>query len=219
MTRLLQVGHALLLVAAIALLSTFAYWTARVAKHADNTLMAVDGVLDDLDRPCGTSKPCGTLADVAKTLGTARGAIGQVEVAAAHENANLTTLYAQEQTLFKDLHTTAGKAQETLTALSGTAQASTETMRTTQTTIAGLEPLETAATATMRDTDALVASPDLKRMLAAVAGSSEHVQVITGDAQFMADKFAHPPAKKWYQKIGIVAEDAGKASLYFFTHQ
>jgi hypothetical protein len=50
--------------------------------------------------------PCGTIADVGKTLNTVRGTFGQIEVAANHEDRNLTTLDAQELQLFTDFHGT-----------------------------------------------------------------------------------------------------------------
>ena len=64
--------------------------------------------LDAINRPCSMTAPCGTLADIDRTLATARGALGQVEVAAKHENSQLSTLEAQERTLYGDLHSTLG---------------------------------------------------------------------------------------------------------------
>jgi hypothetical protein len=58
--------------------------------------------------------PCGTLADLAKTLNTARGTMGQIEIAARHENRNLGTLDTQEATLFGDFHGTATRANTSL---------------------------------------------------------------------------------------------------------
>lgn len=67
---------------------------------------SLSAVLQNVNRPCEKGKPCGTLADVASTLATIRGTAGQVEVAARHENQNLTVLDDQEATLFSDLHGT-----------------------------------------------------------------------------------------------------------------
>jgi hypothetical protein len=67
---------------------------------------SLNATIQTVNRPCGTEKPCGTLADVAKTLNTFRGTAGQVEIAAIHENRNLGTLDGQEATLFGDFHTT-----------------------------------------------------------------------------------------------------------------
>ena len=76
----------------------------------------LDGVSDDalklgraidlINAPC-IPGPCGTVADVGKTLNTVRGTFGQIELAANHENRNLSTLDTQEAALFSDFHGTA----------------------------------------------------------------------------------------------------------------
>lgn len=91
--------------------------TDKVGKVLDGALATLDGV----NRPCNVwvevpsaaadegvqvTKPCGTLADVNRTLATVRGTVGQIEVAARHENSNLTNLDAQEKQLYTDVHTT-----------------------------------------------------------------------------------------------------------------
>lgn len=58
--------------------------------------------------------PCGTIADVGKTLNTVRGTFGQIEFAANHEDRNLTTLDRQEAALFADFHGTATRANTSL---------------------------------------------------------------------------------------------------------
>jgi hypothetical protein len=69
--------------------------------------------IDLVNAPCAPG-PCGTLADVGKTLNTARGTFGQIEIAANHENRNLGTLDFQEATLFGDFHGTAVRANTSL---------------------------------------------------------------------------------------------------------
>lgn len=84
---------------------------ARSLTVTDKVGTVLDGftaTLDSVNRPCATaatgSKPCGTLADVNRTLATVRGTFGQIEVAARHENRNLTTLDQQEAQLYEDTH-------------------------------------------------------------------------------------------------------------------
>ena len=62
--------------------------------------------IDLVNAPC-LPAPCGTLADLNRTLATFRGTAGELEKAAMHENRNLGTLDAQEATLFSDFHGTA----------------------------------------------------------------------------------------------------------------
>jgi hypothetical protein len=95
---------------------------AASTKQVDVTLARLNGAILQLQRPCvvknikGTPfftdtytedavMPCGLFADTADVMKTVRGAFGQVEVAARHENQNLTTLDKQEAQLFTDLHT------------------------------------------------------------------------------------------------------------------
>ena len=70
----------------------------EVEHSANKTLQLVN-------KPC-VPGPCGTLADINKTLNTARGTMGQIEIAANHEDKNLSNLDNQEQTLFADTHKT-----------------------------------------------------------------------------------------------------------------
>lgn len=58
----------------------------------------------EINRPCGGDVPCGTLADVAKTLNTFRDTAGQVEIAANHEDQRLALVDAQEEQLADDSH-------------------------------------------------------------------------------------------------------------------
>lgn len=84
--------------------------------NVNNTVRLMDNTLTIVNQTCGDGHPCGTLADVAKTLNTIRGTAGQVEIAAAHENKNLTTLDQQEATLFSDVHGTITTANTLLAA-------------------------------------------------------------------------------------------------------
>lgn len=54
-----------------------------------------------INAPC-VPGPCGTVADIGKTLNTGRLAIGQVEIAANSFDKNQTHFYKQEDQLYKD---------------------------------------------------------------------------------------------------------------------
>jgi ABC-type transporter Mla subunit MlaD len=111
-----------------ATLKTLQTTTNAVGKQATASLKVTDKVgtvldgatatLDAVNRPCAELrpvtattggfyqplKPCGTLADLNRTLATVRGTFGQIEVAANHEDKNLTSLDAQEAQLYADTH-------------------------------------------------------------------------------------------------------------------
>jgi hypothetical protein len=63
----------------------------------------------------GSVMPCGLLPDITDVLHTTRGTLGVFEVAGNHWNKNLTTVDAQETTLFNDVHTTFTNANAKLT--------------------------------------------------------------------------------------------------------
>jgi len=170
--------------------------------------------LENINRECGAGKPCGTLADVAKTLNTMRMTVGAVEIAANHEDRNLATLDRQEADLFAGTHTAlAGvngeltAAQEATKALTGTANAATVTLAGAGTTITSLQPrleavlgdsdaLLMRVTSTVGDADNLFTSPDVKRRLSNFAGMTANLDASTGDFQtrFHALLFPKPCA-------------------------
>jgi hypothetical protein len=85
---------------------------AGVGETAQRVLSKTATTIDHINAPCPPNDsdklhPCGLLADGAKTMNTLRHTIGQVEIAANHEDANLGKYDAQETQLYGDLHTTA----------------------------------------------------------------------------------------------------------------
>lgn len=92
-----------------------------VISNLDVATFRLNGAMLNLQRPCNVTNdlkstfytdlysrdsvmPCGMFADTAQTLSTVRGAFGQFEIAAAHENKNLTNLDKQEKTLFDNVN-------------------------------------------------------------------------------------------------------------------
>lgn len=84
-----------------------------VLDGLDADTVKLGNSIDLVNAPC-VPGPCGTVADVGKTLNTVRGTFGQIEIAANHENRNLSTLDTQEATLFEDFHGTATRANTSL---------------------------------------------------------------------------------------------------------
>lgn len=77
-------------------------------KNVSSDLHAVSSGINQtfylINKSC-SSAPCGTLADVNRTLATFRGTAGTLEIAGRHEDQNLSHLDAQETQLFQDTHT------------------------------------------------------------------------------------------------------------------
>jgi hypothetical protein len=88
-----------------------------LANAADDT-RKMGRTIDLVNAPC-VPAPCGTLADVNRTMATVRGTFGQIEFAALHEDRNLGTLDTQEAALFADFHETAIRANTTLDTFNG----------------------------------------------------------------------------------------------------
>jgi hypothetical protein len=153
-----------------------------------------------------TYKPCGTLADANQTLHTIRGAFGEVEVAAHHENAQLTKLDTQERDLFDDLHGVLGQSRETLASVSGFASAASATMRTVKETVAGAQPVLASLKTTSDSLDgaaqALTTRLDDPHVAALVANldvTAKDAADATGDVKTVFDRVANPqPCKgRW----------------------
>ena len=131
------------------------------------TVQIMDGTLLAVNRPC-VPGPCGLLSDSAKTLNTVRGTFGQIEIAARHENKNLTTLDAQEAQLFSDTHQV----------------------------LSGIADDEQAARKSIKDLDDLLISPDFLETIhnsKDISGSLAHM-LQTGDAveTKAAQPYLHP---------------------------
>lgn len=149
---------------------------APLAAPLQDAIHNLDLALVAVNRPCITPNsvthnsvtPCGTLADVNRTLATIRGVFGQIEVGAHHFNGDLTKVDAAGAQLYQDVH-------------SATAAAT---------------PLEQQATSTLGTVNGALNSPQAKQ--AATAGTSMVVdgQRIVRDGADEADKLTHPPIKK-----------------------
>lgn len=226
MTRFLQVAHIALLLAGAGLclcvslaLTSIAAAVTSTAEQASESLAGIQGAeqqltatLQTINRPCGAAAPCGTLADLAKTLNTARLTLGQLEVAANHEDQRIGVLDAQEAQIAADAHTLALKAGGTVDALTGAANS--------------LRPVEgnaALAIADLRTTEAGINStiPDLQRTMSQLAATSanvtettQHLDATTGDVQQAVHKYLHPTwAKRIWSAVTNGAVEVGK---FFF---
>lgn len=204
-TFYIRVGAALQ--AAQGSLTAFNAQSSEIAVSANRMLQSADATLDAVSRPCGGGKPCGTLAEVAKTLGTIRGAAGEVEVAAHHEDARIGVLDAQEATIYIDTHRTLTQMHDDLA--------------TADATIAGLQPVFAglnAETSELRiataSANTLVSDPQIPAILAQTEASTRtlnsalsHVNATVADTQQAVHAWLHPswPRKVWngIQSFGV----------------
>jgi hypothetical protein len=164
----------------------------QTTEQTNTVLSNMNAILLSINRPCGTGQPCGTLADVAKTLGTIRGTAGQLEIAAHHEDARLDALDAQETALYGDTHKLLARGSTAL--------------ETANATIAGLQPVEAqlnleakqlnVATANL---NVLLTNPDIPAAIGSTNSALGHINATVADTQQAVHAWLHPtwPRKLW----------------------
>ena len=215
MSRLIA-SFVCLALSSIALSSLAVGWTALTVGHyVSYSLGSVNATLQEINRPCGGKAPCGTLADVAKTLNTIRGTAGQVEVAARHENAQLGKIDAQEAQLYADMHSTMLNVQGLAGSLTDASEQASATLHAMNSTVTALQPVETQsiallnhADATLGHADAILQDPSVARMIDSAADTSLQVDATSTDVRKVADKisnqFLNPPPKHWWNYAGKI---------------
>ncbi len=181
-------------------------WNAQSASIAANTndvLRSAAATMDAINRPCGNGQPCGTLADVAKTLHTIRGAAGQIEVAANHEDKRIGVLDAQEATIYHNTNTSLEQLRVDLA--------------TANTTIAGLQPVfvglskdAAAVQVTTESAHALLANKDLQATLTNTSHASAALAGIADDTRDAVHGYFHP---KWPKKVWTAITGVGVTAL------
>lgn len=164
----------------------------ETAGQASASLAALTSALDTINRPCGAKAPCGTLADVAKTLNTIRGTAGQVEIAIHHEDGRLELLDAQETALFSDTHGVMSNASAALVSAN--------------TAVTSLEPMENQLTleaknlnATTANLNVLLSDPAIMAAIGNANSSLGHINATVADTQQAVHQWLHPswPRKLW----------------------
>jgi ABC-type transporter Mla subunit MlaD len=164
-----------------------------IAVSISHTSERANAVLEDIGRQCGTRdkrgnlQPCGVLADFDKLTATTRGTVGRIEIAADHEDRQLTTLDAQERQLFTDLDTT---------------------VRTSNQTVASVNSL-------VASPDVRKLLENANQFTAAAADTTKHADGIAAAAETVAKRYAYPPPKHWYQKVWDVSKTAGELTWDF----
>lgn len=147
----------------------------------------------------------GTISEADKALVLLKRLIGHADIAAVHEEKNLTTLDAQERTLFNDLHATVLDTRTTITALAGTADQATADLKTANTSVAAMKPLLDGFTVAVGHADALVTSPHIQVLLDKSAVTMTHVAAVSATTDSVTAKAAagylHPAPKHWYNWV------------------
>ena len=201
MTKALQIGQLAVLLAGAAFFCVAAYELRSLAVHADRTLLQVDVTLDTINRPCSPSKPCGTLADVNRTLQTARLTMGTVEVAGEHYDRQLYKLDSQEAELAANLNGAVTDARTLLLSGVATAQAATATIQTANTTIQSFQPVSGQIQATLTEANTLLGDPAIPHVLSNLDTMTTHADGVLFTTDLVWKKatrnYLYPSKNPW----------------------
>lgn len=191
----------------------------KVSKLLDSATTT----LNTLNRGCGGGHPCGTLADIAKTLGTIRQTSGQVEIAAIHENKNLSVLDEQEKVLFLDTHHTFLAAQTTINSLNQSAIGLNTVLASVNTQVNNFGPLEANLSQGIntfniagQNLNKFLVSPDLYKTENNLEVLSGNFADMSTDAKNKFHEFLYPPKCKggwcWLKRTYTLTTDASHFS-------
>ncbi len=153
---------------------------------------ALDGInssLEQLNRPCGQGKACGTLAEANKTLVK----VQDISVTMQRQVAQSSTLVsAAAQTV-----TTAGQSIATVAnAATQTAQEATASLRTLDSTIGKAQPLLDASTLAVQHFDKLASDPIWLQAGKNIVGMTASGDLILADGSRVSKRFADDYTRK-----------------------
>jgi hypothetical protein len=140
--------------------------------------------------------PHGTITMMDEDVGAAKSLIIHADLAARHEQQQLTTWDARGATLFSNLDGGVTDLRTTVNAAAQTANAATATLSEGQRTLAALQPVLGQSSATVADFDALLKDQAIHRTFDHVESITASGDRIAADAAIEADKFTHPQKKK-----------------------
>ncbi len=137
----------------------------------------VNAAVEEVNRPCADGHPCGTLADLNRTLATYRGTAGQIEIALHHENDRIDDLDRQETALAAQTESDLDKLGATIDSANGAAESVT----------------------------ALAANGDLKASLAHLNTTTDAVSAMATDTAQAWHNTLHPkwPRRVWNGIAGV----------------
>ena len=207
MIRAFQISCILLVLTAVVAVGACGF---AAYKAFEKLGAAADGItftLVNINRPCGTGKPCGTLAEIGK----ATIKVGDILVTSQRQEQDTARAAQATMTAVDQMAAHAGALTDSL---AGTASAATGTLAqarvdlgTMNDSIAATKPLLEAITATIGrlgvasdDLDTLLKRKAIGDLLDQFAGIATHGNAIAGDFQQVADKARADYLRKtpWY---------------------
>jgi len=200
--------------------------TLIVKIQRDESVIAgqAETALDTVNAKCGSAQPCGTLAEIDKTLTHSSDLIVETQMAVHHADQVSQTEAAMLPAWNAKFSETLTNANSTLATLdSGTKQL----VIATTPAIADADSTIRSSNAVLEHFDALIASPSVTNTLqhvdtgtAAIADSSVQADAILADGRKEADKLVAPKPRHWYSWLQTGAQDGGVMAywLYRLSH-
>jgi hypothetical protein len=167
--------------------------------------------------------PHGTIAMTDEDVGAAKSLIIHADLAARHEQQQLTTWDARGAVLFAnlnggvtDLRATVNALTQTANAATGSAQAAAGALAGVERTVAAAQPLLSHSDAVVVDLDRRVNDPRVDALLADMHSEMVSANAITADARRVADdataKYFKP--LPWYRKALPYLTTGAKIAAY-----
>lgn len=183
----------------LALASSAVYCARKIGRVADEamvTLGSVDSTVAAVNRPCEKGKPCGTLAEVNKSMVKLQDVTVtlQRQVGQSATLVNAASSSIQKATM--DVHTMALAGTDTEKAATAALSTAKETIADAQPVLQSLRQDEESANNAVTDFDNLLRSPDLASTMEHVEGMTASGDKMLSDAQWKEHELLHPTKTK-----------------------
>ncbi len=194
---------------------------------AGDSIAGISGVvgqantaLATVNRSCGSVgkvQPCGTLAEVDKTLTHISDLTVQTQIAVKHADQVSLTEQAMLPVWNREISDTLGGVNRTVDTANGSLATLTVgasgVLQTANTTLGAAQPLMGRATLFVSHADDLVVQA--KPIVANTAEITRQGAIIAKDAKVEEQKYVYPPKTPWYKKIIPTVLKAGELAYDF----
>ena len=194
---------------------------------AGDSIAGISGVvgqantaLATVNRSCGSVgkvQPCGTLAEVDKTLTHISDLTVQTQIAVKHADQVSLTEQAMLPVWNREITGTLAGVDRTVaqtgTSIADLSHSAQTVLGTANTTLAGVQPLVGHADLFVSHADDLVVQA--KPIVANTAEITRQGAIIAKDAKVEEQKYVYPPKTPWYKKIIPTVLKAGELAYDF----
>lgn len=180
----------------------------------------VSAVTDTLDRPCGSGHPCGTLAEVSKTIVHASDAIVTTQLAERKATPHVIAAMDEFGAAGRNLSKTAQNISGTATALTETLDEGKRTIAAAQPLLASLDATARVSTATIETFNGRLSDPRIDALLTSFRDMADNGNGIVADGRKVADKATsdYLTPKPLWKKLTGYAGDTFDIAAFLARH-